>query len=158
MVEIISKRDGPRREDVQVKRLVEQNRATITRLADQISSGGYSARKAPREAPKAQGLIFHQVTAGSPAAEPDPHVRISLNGRVVIVDQNCGKQLHHIGEIRSKNGLEVFVLATRANGFFSPVNDEIAEALVELDGTTIEASGSEEQLAVAIGARLGFAG
>ena len=45
MVEIISKRDGPRREDIQVKRLIEQNRSTIVRLADQISGGGYSASK-----------------------------------------------------------------------------------------------------------------
>ena len=157
MVEIISKRDGPRREDVQVKRLVEQNRATITRLADQISSGGYSASKAPREAPKAQGLIFHHVTAGSPAAEADPHVRVSLNGRVIVVDKTSGRQLHHIGEMRSRNGADVFVLATRANGFFSPLDDVIAEALSELDGMAIAGDGGEEQLAATIGARLGFA-
>ncbi|CDX61181.1 hypothetical protein LCM4577_14320 [Mesorhizobium sp. LCM 4577] len=48
MVEIISKRDGSRREDVAMKRLIEQNRATITRLADHISGGSYSAGKAPK--------------------------------------------------------------------------------------------------------------
>lgn len=156
MVEIISKRDGPRREDVQVKRLIEQNRATITRIADQISSGAYSARKAPREAPKAQGLIFHHVSGGPPPADMHPQVRISLNGRVVVVDQNSGKQLHHIGEVRRKDGAEAFVLATKANGFFSPVDAAIATALAELDGTRVDAAGGEEQFAAAIGARLGF--
>lgn len=156
MVEIISKRDGPRREDVQIKRLVEQNRATITRLADQISSGAYSASKAPREAPKVRGLIFHHVTLGTSPAEADPHVRVSLNGRVIVVDQTSGKQLHHIGEIRVRNGVDVFVLATSANGFFSPLDGVIAEALSELDGMAIAGDGSEEQLAATIGARLGF--
>ena len=46
MVEIISKRDGSRREDAAMRRLIEQNRATITRLADHISGGSYSAGKA----------------------------------------------------------------------------------------------------------------
>lgn len=156
MVEIISKRDGSRREDVRVKRLIEQNRATITRIADHISSGAYSARKAPRETPKAQGLIFHHISGGPPPAEVHPQVRISLNGRVVVVDHNSGKQLHHIGEIRRKGGAEAFVLATKANGFFSPVDAGIAAALAELDGAGIEAAGGEEQFAAVIGARLGF--
>lgn len=157
MVEIISKRDGPRREDAQLKRLIEQNRATITRLADQFSSGAYSASKAPREAPKAKGLIFHHFTGRTSTSEPDPRVRISLNGRVIVVDQSSGKQLHHIGEIRRQAGIEVFVLATSANGFFSPVNSAIAEALGKLDGTEIGAACSEEQLAATIGERLGLA-
>lgn len=45
MVEIFSKRDGPRREDVQIKRLIEQNRGVITKLADQLSNGRYSQSK-----------------------------------------------------------------------------------------------------------------
>ena len=79
MVEIISKRDGPRREDVQVKRLIEQNRSTITRIADQISGGGYSASKTPRQAPKPQGLIIHDLGTARPAEEPHPVVRITNN-------------------------------------------------------------------------------
>ena len=59
MVEIISKRDGPRREDVQVKRLIEQNRSTIVRLADQISGGGYSASRKPRQT--SRGIAWRSV-------------------------------------------------------------------------------------------------
>jgi len=42
MVDIISKKTGPRREDVVAKRLINNNWSTISRLADQISNGGYS--------------------------------------------------------------------------------------------------------------------
>ncbi|TIU58043.1 MAG: hypothetical protein E5W30_12375, partial [Mesorhizobium sp.] len=83
MVEIISKRDGPRREDVQIKRLIEQNRSTIVRLADQLSAGGYSASKKPRQLPKVEGLIIHVGGAPVSASEARPSVHISINGRVV---------------------------------------------------------------------------
>lgn len=154
MVEIISKRDGPRREDAQVKRLVEQNRSTIVQLADQISSGGYSASKRPREKPKAQGLIFH-VGSGSPVADDArPEIRVSLNGRVISVDQNTGRQIHHIGEIRRRDGHDTFVLATKANGFFSPVDETVAAALAPLDGARLGPSFTEDRLAFDITAKL----
>ena len=157
MVEIISRRDGPRREDAQVKRLIEQNRPTIERIADQISGGGYSASRKPRQQPKAEGLIIH-VGGGSPvAAEASPSIRVSMNGRVISVDRNTGRQLHHIGDIRQRGGQEVFVLATKQNGFFAPVEDSIVQALVELDGARIDAARTEEQLAAEIGERLGIA-
>jgi hypothetical protein len=156
MVSIISKREGPRREDVQLKRLIEQNRSTIVRLADQISGGGYSASRAPRQAPEAEGLIVH-VGGGSPTAtEPTPSIRVSLNGRVIAVDQNSGRQLHHIGDIRDRGGAQVFVLATKANGFFAPVDNTVAEALLELDGVRLGSTFSEEQLAADIGGKLGI--
>ena len=104
MVEIISRRDGPRREDVQVKRLIEQNRPTIERIADQISGGGYSASRRPRQQPKAEGLIIH-VGGGPPAAaEASPSIRVTMNGRVISVDCNTGRQLHHIGDVRDRDG------------------------------------------------------
>ncbi|MDQ6435871.1 hypothetical protein RB623_17580 [Mesorhizobium sp. LHD-90] len=157
MVEIISRRDGPRREDVQAKRLIEQNRATIERIADQISGGGYSASRKPRQQPKAEGLIIH-VGGGSPiAAEPDPSIRITLNGRVISVDQNSGRQLHHIGDVRYRDGGQVFVLATRENGFFAPVVDAVAQALLDLDGARLDTALTEERLAAEIGRRLGIA-
>jgi len=156
MVEIISKRDGPRREDVQVKRLIEQNRATIVRLADQISGGGYSASKASRQAPQAEGLIIH-VGGGSPAArEARPSIRVSLNSRVIAIDQNTGRQLHHIGEIRDRGTGQFFVLATKENGFFSPVDEAVAEALAEFDGARLDTAHTEEQLAADIGKKLGI--
>ena len=156
MVEIISKRDGLRREDVQLKRLIEQNRSTIVRLADQISGGGYTASKTPRQAPKAEGLMIHVGGSSSTAEEPNPQIRVTLNGRVIAVDQNTGRQLHHIGAIRYRGGEQVFVLATKENGFFSPVDDAVAEALVELDGTRLDTAHTEEQLAADIGVRLGI--
>ncbi|WP_287350665.1 hypothetical protein [Mesorhizobium sp.] len=36
---------------MQVKRLIEQNRSTIVRLADQISGGGYSAFESEHRPP-----------------------------------------------------------------------------------------------------------
>lgn len=156
MVEIISKRDGPRREDAQVKRLIEQNRSTIVKLADQISGGGYSASRKPRLEPKAEGLIIH-VGASSPVAtEAKPSIRVTMNGRVISKDQNTGRQLHHIGDIRNRGEEQVFVLATKQNGFFSPVDDSIAKALVDLDGSRLAAAYTEDQLAADIGAKLGI--
>ncbi len=134
MVEIISKRDGSRREDAAMKRLIEQNRATITRLADHISGGSYSAGKAPKPKPQAKGLIIHSVGGARPAVEASPRIRISLNGRVIMVDENSGRQLHHIGDLRRRDGNDFFLLATKANHYFSPVDEDIAAALAGLDG------------------------
>ncbi len=156
MVEIISKRDGPRREDVQVKRLIEQNRSTIVRLADQLSAGGYSASKRPRQQPKAEGLIIHVGGGSASASEARPSVHVSMNGRVVSKDQNTGRQLHHIGDIRNRDGEQVFVLATRQNGYFAPVDENVSEALTELDGLRLTATHTEEQLVADISAKLGI--
>lgn len=156
MVEIISKRDGSRREDVAMKRLIEQNRATITRLADHISGGSYSAGKAPKPKPQAKGLIIHSVGSARPAVEASPTIRISLNGRVIMVDENSGRQLHHIGDLRSRDGSDVFVLATKANQYFSPVDEGIAAALADLDGGRLGPDYGEDQLAADIGNRLGM--
>ncbi|TIU95256.1 MAG: hypothetical protein E5W09_21285 [Mesorhizobium sp.] len=156
MVEIISKRDGPRREDVQVKRLIEQNRSTIIRLADQISGGGYSASRKPRQQPKAEGLIIHVGGSAAHVAEAKPSIHVTMNGRVISKDQNTGRQLHHIGDIRNRGGDQTFVLATKQNGFFSPVDEIIAEALADLDGSRLASTYTEEQLAADIGAKLGI--
>lgn len=67
MVDIFSKRDGPRLEDVRAKRLLSENAGTIRKLADQISSGGYSRMQAEqarrKEKPKPDGLIIHDMKA-----------------------------------------------------------------------------------------------
>ncbi|RWB07658.1 MAG: hypothetical protein EOS07_03100 [Mesorhizobium sp.] len=156
MVEIISKRDGPRREDAQVKRLIEQNRSTIVRLADQISGGGYSASRKPRQQPKAEGLIIHVGGGAVPVAEGKPSIQVTMNGRVISKDRNTGRQLHHIGDIRDRGGDQVFVLATKQNGFFSPVDEIVAEALADMDGSRLAATYTEGQLAFDIGAKLGI--
>jgi hypothetical protein len=156
MVDIISKRDGPRREDVPLKQLIQQNRAIITRLADQISGGSYSASKRQRSEPQAEGLIIHVGSSQQTAAEVAPTIRVSRNGRVIAVDFNSGRQLHHIGDMRLRDGAETFVLATKENGFFAPVDQVIAEALAEIDGTRLDAAYTEERLAADIAAKLGI--
>jgi hypothetical protein len=80
-----------------------------------------------------------------------------LNGRVISVDRNTSRQLHHIGDVRNRSGEQVFVLATKQNGYFSPVDETIAQALAGLDGSRLAATYTEEQLAADIGLKLGIA-
>ncbi|WFP62796.1 hypothetical protein [Mesorhizobium sp. WSM4904] len=61
------------------------------RLADQISGGNYSASRKPRQKPEAEGLIIHAGGGTPVAAEADPSIRVSINGRVVSVDRNTGR-------------------------------------------------------------------
>ncbi|MDK1389443.1 hypothetical protein QN219_22965 [Sinorhizobium sp. 7-81] len=159
MVEIISKRDGPRREDAEIKQLVERNRGVITRIADHISGGAYSVNRMARpEIPKARGLIIHHTGAGSPSSEEAcPYIRVSLNGRVVVVDRNTARQIQYLGEIRRRNGADVFVLATKENGFVSPLDATSAVALAEFDGRPLRPDYTEEQLAGELGSTLGIA-
>lgn len=154
MVEIFSKRDGPRREDVQIKRLIEQNRGVITKLADHLSDGRYSRSKKTRLAPRAEGLIIH--VGGMPAAkpEPEPRIRVAPNGRVIAVDTSSGRQLQHFGDIREGRGVKVFTLATARNRFVAPLDETTTGALADIDGVVIGTSYSEEDLADDIGRRL----
>lgn len=154
MVEIFSKQDGPRREDAQVKRLIEQNRGVITKLADQFSNGRYSASKKPKVAPQAEGLIIH--IGGSPAAppEPEPKIRVTPNGRVIAVDVSMGRQLQHFGDIRDCGKVKLFTMATKASGYIAPVDETIAIALEDLDGVVIGDNYTATDLAIDIGQRL----
>lgn len=156
MVEIISKHDGPRREDAQIKRVLEQNRGVITKLADHLSNGSYSQSKKPRLAPQPDGLIIHIGDSGMPpkAPELEPRIRVSTNGRVICVDTPSGRQLQHFGDIREGRGVKVFTLATTENHFIAPLDEATTEALFDLDGVVVGASYSEEELAADIGRRL----
>ena len=87
----------------------------------------------------------------------DGYVRVNVNGRVSAVDANTGRQLHHLGELRRRGGAERFLLATGANGFFTPVDEAVAGRLRDLDGIAIEAAFPEERLVAEITARLGIA-
>jgi hypothetical protein len=158
MVQIISKRDGPRREDAEIKQLIERNRSVITRIADHISGGAYSANKtALPPTQQARGLIIHHGDSGAAsAAEVLPYIRISLNGRVVVVDKNTARQIHYLGEVRRRNGVEVFVLATKENGFISPLDETFAEALSDFDGRTLASEYTEEKLAEELSSALGI--
>ncbi|HQT73578.1 MAG: hypothetical protein B7Z59_06010 [Acidiphilium sp. 37-67-22] len=157
MVNIYTKRDGPRPEDARIRKVLQENRATITRIADHITAGGYSARKAPKPAPQARGLIISTGGASRPEAEAAaPAVRISVNGRVCIVDGNSGYQLHHVGNVVRRGGEEVFVLASAANGFIAPAAPEIVESLADLDGMRLDPEQGEDELAGEVGVRLGI--
>ncbi|SON57425.1 hypothetical protein HDIA_3884 [Hartmannibacter diazotrophicus] len=158
MVEFFSKSSEPRREDAHMRRVLEQNRSTITRLADQFSNGAYSASKQPREEPKAEGLIIHALSGPVRSDVAEPHVRVSVNGRVIVMDLSSGRQLHHLGEIRRIDGERRFRLATRENGFFSPVDGDISGALADLDDCRITPDFPEPRFVEEIGQRLGYGG
>ncbi len=159
MVEIFSRRDGPSPQDVRLKALLDKNRGTITRLADQFSQGAYSASKAAKAAPAPviERKIMHVVGGtAAPAREARPEVRATLNGRVVVVDDESGRQLHHVGEIRRRDGAIWFILATTANHFPAPAAPEIVAALDDLDGAELHSDGGEEALVAEVARRLGF--
>ena len=154
MVEIFSKRDGPRREDVQIKRLLEQNRGIITKLADQLSNGRYSQSQQPRALPQAEGLIIHIGGQPKAPAEPEPRIRVTPNGRVIAVDQSSGRQLQHFGDILETSAGKIFSLAIARNRYIAPLDEATAEALADMDGVTIGISYDAEELAADIGRRL----
>ena len=156
MVDIISKRNGPRPEDERARKLIEANRPVIDGLADRLTNGAWSARNRarPDRKPEPQGLVIHTARATTQTEPPRPFARIAVNGRVSLVDANTARQLHHLGDIRRRDGRESFRLATRENGFFSPVEPEIAEALADLDGCEIDGRDAERALIEAIGTRL----
>lgn len=154
MVDIISKRVGPRREDAEIKRFLSQNRSIITKLADQISNGQYSRSKLPKPAPKPEGLIIH--IGDGPVVEPEiqPQIRVTANGRVIAVDTGSARQLVHFGDIRQAGSVKTFVLASTANGYVAPVDDETLDILADMDGVLIGASYDTGELAADIGRRL----
>ena len=164
MVEIFSRGDGPRPQDVRLKALLEKNRPTIEKIADHLTQGGYSAGErakalAPRVAEKtAEKTIVHALGGfnSSQTIEPRPVVRATLNGRVVVVDDNSGRQLHHLGEIRRRAGEIVFCLASSENGFSAPLPDEFLNTLADLDQALLAPDGGEEALVGEIASRLRF--
>lgn len=159
MVEIISRGDGPRPEDARLKAFLEQNRPTITKLADHLTQGGYSAsRRTKKAAPEApERTIIHAVggLASGQTAEPRPVVRASVNGRVIVVDDNSGRQLSYLGEIRRSAGELLFVLASAENGFAASADAATQAALGDLDRARLAPDGGEEALVKEIALRLG---
>ncbi len=165
MVDIISKKTAPRREDVVAKRLINNNWSTISRLADQISNGGYSkSRQASSNTvnsknskqPESIGSNIHILGNASKAANPDPVVQISINNRVVIMDARSGKQIKFLGQIRFQNKQKYFSLATKKNGFFATVDEETELRLAELNGVIIESDDIQKAFIAAIKSRLGL--
>lgn len=159
-MDIFSKRDGPRPQDVQAKRLISQNADKICMLADQLSNGGYSRMRQQqarrREEPKPDGLVIHDLKAPVARDDLQPYIRISLNGRVVLTDQSSGLQIQLLGEIRGGFMSKRFVLATKENGFFSPIDDETLKALSHLQDAALTLEFGEKELAAEVGKCLGL--
>lgn len=152
MVEILRGKGSGRRVDARARQLIESNRSTIARIADRLTQGGVSSGQTLRQPPAAPRS---RPARPRPAAtQPDPYIRISPNGRVVVVDAETSRQMSFLGELRRRDGVERFVLATRANGFFAPLEAEAAEALAPLDGRTLTDGFGEEALAEEIARRL----
>ena len=155
MVEIISKSNGPRREEAAAKHFIRENAGAINKIAQQLSGGRMRplshAEAIPGPLPLKRG-----PTAPSRDAEKKPYVKVSLNGRVIAVDFNNGRQLHHFGEVRGQGATRRFLLATRENRFFTPLDDDLLALLRDLDGAATPDDAAEERLVQEIGARLGY--
>lgn len=158
-MDIISRKSGPRREDEHAKRHISQNWGTIEKLADQISGGRYSADKARKAAPPPQAsgkIIIDQAAPAAPEAAR-PYLRISVNGRVIVVDVNTGRQLRFLGQIKRVNGIKRFVIATKENGFMTPLEEDIHGLISDLADTAIHQGFSEKDLEEELKQRLNMA-
>jgi hypothetical protein len=155
VVEIISKSNGPRREDAAAKHFIRENAGTINKIAQQLSGARMrplsNAETIPVPLPPKRGPATPSRTA-----EKKPYVKVSLNGRVIAVDFNTGRQLHHLGEIRGRGPGRRFLLATRENRFFTPLDGDLLALLRDLDCAATLDEAAEESLAKEIGARLGY--
>jgi hypothetical protein len=156
MVDIISKRDGPRREDMAARRVIQENRSTIHKMMDHLSGGQLQSRRSAPQAPAPEGLIIHTGRATDARENARPYVRVSVNGRVVVADQETSRQLHFLGELRGPRRAQRFILATKENGFYALVDDELKDRLADLDGRVIGRDFSEDDLASLISRRLGI--
>ena len=159
MLDIFSKKTGPRAEDQQAKQHLARNWGTIEKLADTLSGGKYSADKAKKAAPgpQAQGLIFVDQARPRLPDVPVPYLRISINGRVVLADTSSGIQLHFLGQLKRINGMMQFVIATAAIGFFTPLDPDLYDKIADLADKPVNRSYSEDDLAQDIKTRLQIA-
>jgi hypothetical protein len=158
MVEIFSRGDGPRPQDARLKAFLDKNRSTIVKIADHLTQGQYSAGKTANAAVSQEEprTIVHALGEHPRTTEPRPVVRATLNGRVVVVDDNSGRQVHHLGEIRRRGEEITFLLASAENGFSAPLPDELLDALIDLDRAALASHGGEEALVQELASRLGI--
>ena len=159
-MDIISKRSGPREEDKQAKDHLRRNWGTIEKLADQISGGSYSANKAKTASggkpagPARSGLIFVDQAARPSAEAAVPYLKISQNGRVVLADRNTAVQLHFLGQLKRQNGQMIFVIATAANGYITPLDPDLHARIADLADKVIGAGYCEDDLFRDLSSRL----
>lgn len=155
MVELITMRIGPLMKGVRLRRLAEPNHATAPRIADRAGANQNASGATPVQEPQTAGLAARAGGGSGTAATASDHtIRVCGDGRVLATAKNFGRRMHHVGDLRLRKGLETFVLATKANGFFAPVDDGIARALRDLDGLRLRPGYGEGELAADIAARL----
>ena len=159
LLDIHSRLSSERPEDKQAQAHIKRNWGTIEKLADTLSGGKYSADKAKQAAPppQAQGLIIIDQARPRVADVPVPYLRISTNGRVVIADKLSSIQLHFVGQLKRIGGDLRFVIATKENGFFTPLDPEMTDKIADLANLTVNRSYSEDDLAQDIKTRLQIA-
>lgn len=159
-LDIFSKSDGPRAEDVKAKRMISGNLPVIRKLADQISNGGFTRMRQQQadraKKPQAEGLMIYDMKARLSNDVPEPYIKMSLNNRVVLADKSTGRQIQLIGEIRGGALSRKLILATKDNGFISPLDDEVLEAIGHLDGIELTSEFSDDDLAGALECLLGL--
>ncbi|WP_240672158.1 hypothetical protein [Tropicibacter alexandrii] len=159
-LDIFSKREGSRSEDVRARKLLSENAGTIRKLADQISNGGFTKMRQDqarrKEEPKPDGLLIYTMSAPKVTDDPDPHVRVSPNGRVVLFDRTSGRQIQLLGQILRTGGSRRFVLATEENGYLSPVSSELHALLAPYESREFGADFTEDDIARTFGICLGL--
>jgi hypothetical protein len=157
MAYIISKRDGPRKEDITAKNFIKKNRASIDAIASHLTQGHWGQQRNPLPEHHLEPAGKLWFAAPRQAPESRPYVRISINRRVVVVDLVSGRQLHLLGQIRGAGQEGCFVLATQENGFLGSLEAGLRELLADMDRTKLPDESAEECLKQEISSRLGLA-
>lgn len=159
-MDIFSKREGPRAEDVKAKRIISDNMPVIRRLADQISNGGFTQMRQDqarrKQEPQPEGKLIFDMKARLQNEVPEPYIKISLNNRIVLADRKSARQIQLVGEIRGSVMSKKLVLATKENGFISPLDNEVLDAIGHLDGVEINRDFSADDLASTLEKLLGL--
>jgi hypothetical protein len=155
MVHVISKNDGPRREDAEAKHFIAQNRHKIRGIVDCLTGGGRSDLRKPFTGPEFENPVVAATRVRRRSGDPQPYVRI--NRRVTVADAVSGRQLYFIGDVRWVQDGDRLVLATERNGLAGLLDEDPQERLADLDGFALPDEDAEDELKHQIAVRLGFA-
>ena len=139
-----------------MERILRENRGTIERMKHAITGGAARPPTIEPPAPEVARAFGYRRPAGERTVAP--YVRLSPNGRVVIADAESGRQLHHLGNLRGSRQAVRFVLASKENGYYAPLDAAVAEPLATLDGMAVSDADAEDCLKKEIAARLGLEG
>ena len=158
MTDIIRKTDdGPRKEDLPYRSLIDNNRNIIKGLANALTGGEARGRPKKTAEPRPDGKkSFYIGDTKAPAEQSRPVVSISLNDRVLVIDSESRRQLMLLGNIRSGAGGLYFSLATQKNGYVAVLDNDVAQALSDLDGCVLSQAFGERELREEITQRLEF--